>query len=196
MFVNEDFLNEDLAVSVIRLINAILSEVIKEIVFDIYIEIYEKIMSIRFRIDGVLRIILQLNKKLAVLFIFRIKVMVRFDIVEKRILQDGRISLRIGRRNIDVRVFILSFIYGERVVFRLLDKNSFQFLLNNLGMTVADKQDLENFIQFSYGIILVIGSIGFGKSITFYVIFSALNIFGRNILTVEDFVEYELEGIG
>ena len=114
----------------------------------------------------------------------------------KRIPQDGRISLRIGRRNIDVRVSTLPSIYGERAVLRLLDKNSLQLSLNNLGMTAADKQDLENLIQLPHGIILVTGPTGSGKSTTLYAILSALNIPGRNILTVEDPVEYELEGIG
>lgn len=193
---NEDLLNEDSAAPVIRLINAILSEAIKETASDIHIETYEKTMSIRFRIDGVLRTILQPNKKLAALLISRIKVMARLDIAEKRIPQDGRISLRIGRRNIDVRVSTLPSIYGERAVLRLLDKNSLQLSLNNLGMTAADKQDLENLIQLPHGIILVTGPTGSGKSTTLYAILSALNIPGRNILTVEDPVEYELEGIG
>ena len=171
---NEDLLNEDSAAPVIRLINAILSEAIKETASDIHIETYEKTMSIRFRIDGVLRTILQPNKKLAALLISRIKVMARLDIAEKRIPQDGRISLRIGRRNIDVRVSTLPSIYGERAVLRLLDKNSLQLSLNNLGMTAADKQDLENLIQLPHGIILVTGPTGSGKST----------------------VEYELEGIG
>ncbi|HBI7533658.1 TPA: type II secretion system ATPase GspE [Escherichia coli] len=193
---NEDLLNEDSAAPVIRLINAILSEAIKETASDIHIETYEKTMSIRFRIDGVLRTILQPNKKLAALLISRIKVMARLDIAEKRIPQDGRISLRIGRRNIDVRVSTLPSIYGERAVLRLLDKNSLQLSLNNLGMTAADKQDLENLIQLPHGIILVTGPTGSGKSTTLYAILSALNTPGRNILTVEDPVEYELEGIG
>ncbi len=122
--------------------------------------------------------------------------MARLDIAEKRIPQDGRISLRIGRRNIDVRVSTLPSIYGERAVLRLLDKNSLQLSLNNLGMTAADKQDLENLIQLPHGIILVTGPTGSGKSTTLYAILSALNTPGRNILTVEDPVEYELEGIG
>ncbi len=186
---NEDLLNEDSAAPVIRLINAILSEAIKETASDIHIETYEKTMSIRFRIDGVLRTILQPNKKLAALLISRIKVMARLDIAEKRIPQDGRISLRIGRRNIDVRVSTLPSIYGERAVLRLLDKNSLQLSLNNLGMTAADKQDLENLIQLPHGIILVTGPTGSGK-------FRRLIPWYRNILTVEDPVEYELEGIG
>lgn len=106
------------------------------------------------------------------------------------------IRLRIGRRNIDVRVSTLPSIYGERAVLRLLDKNSLQLSLNNLGMTAADKQDLENLIQLPHGIILVTGPTGSGKSTTLYAILSALNTPGRNILTVEDPVEYELEGIG
>ncbi|MFT2520167.1 ATPase, T2SS/T4P/T4SS family, partial [Escherichia coli] len=101
-------------------------------------------------------------KKLAALLISRIKVMARLDIAEKRIPQDGRISLRIGRRNIDVRVSTLPSIYGERAVLRLLDKNILQLSLNNLGMTAADKQDLENLIQLPHGIILVTGPTGSG----------------------------------
>ena len=104
--------------------------------------------------------------------------------------------MRIGRRNIDVRVSTLPSIYGERAVLRLLDKNSLQLSLNNLEMTAADKQDLENLIQLPHGIILVTGPTGSGKSTTLYAILSALNTPGRNILTVEDPVEYELEGIG
>ena len=163
---------------------------------DIHLEPRREQGVIRFRIDGVLRTILQPNKKLAALLISRIKVMARLDIAEKRIPQDGRISLRIGRRNIDVRVSTLPSIYGERAVLRLLDKNSLQLSLNNLGMTAADKQDLENLIQLPHGIILVTGPTGSGKSTTLYAILSALNTPGRNILTVEDPVEYELEGIG
>lgn len=193
---NEDLLNEESAAPVIRLINAILSEAIKESASDVHIETYEKTMSIRFRIDGVLRTILQPNKKLAALLISRIKVMARLDIAEKRIPQDGRISLRIGRRNIDVRVSTLPSLYGERAVLRLLDKNNLQLSLDALGMSPADRQDLHHLIHYPHGIILVTGPTGSGKSTTLYAILSALNSPTRNILTVEDPVEYELEGIG
>lgn len=193
---SEDLLNEESAAPVIRLINAILSEATKEGASDIHIETYEKKMSIRFRVDGVLRTILQPNKKLAALLISRIKVMAKLDIAEKRIPQDGRIALRIGRRNIDVRVSTLPSLYGERAVLRLLDKNSLQLSLDALGMSQADHQSLQELIQCPHGIILVTGPTGSGKSTTLYAILSALNTPGRNILTVEDPVEYELEGIG
>lgn len=193
---NEDLLNEDSAAPVIRLINAILSEAIKENASDIHIETFEKTLSIRFRIDGVLRTILQPNKKLAALLVSRIKVMARLDIAEKRVPQDGRISLRIGRRNIDVRVSTLPSLYGERAVLRLLDKSALQPSLDALGMTPQDEQDLRQLIHCPHGIILVTGPTGSGKSTTLYALLSALNSPNRNILTVEDPVEYELEGIG
>lgn len=193
---NEDLLNEESAAPVIRLINAILSEAIKEGASDIHIETYEKTMSIRFRVDGILRTILQPNKKLAALLTSRIKVMARLDIAEKRIPQDGRIALRIGRRNIDVRVSTLPSLYGERAVLRLLDKNNLQLSLDALGMSAADNLALKQLIQSPHGIILVTGPTGSGKSTTLYAILSALNSPDRNILTVEDPVEYELEGIG
>jgi general secretion pathway protein E len=196
MPVSEDLLNEESAAPVIRLINAILSEAIKEGASDVHIETYEQTMSIRFRVDGILRTILQPNKKLAALLTSRIKVMAKLDIAEKRVPQDGRIALRIGRRNIDVRVSTLPSLYGERAVLRLLDKNSLQLSLDALGMSEDDHQSLRQLIQCPHGIILVTGPTGSGKSTTLYAILSALNTPGRNILTVEDPVEYELEGVG
>lgn len=193
---SEDLLNEDSAAPVIRLINAILSEALKEGASDIHIEPYEKILSVRFRIDGVLRTILQPNKKLAALLISRIKVMARLDIAEKRIPQDGRIALRIGRRNIDVRVSTLPSLYGERAVLRLLDKNNLRLSLDALGLSPQENKALNQLIHCPHGIILVTGPTGSGKSTTLYAILSALNSPERNILTVEDPVEYELEGIG
>jgi general secretion pathway protein E len=193
---NEDLLNEASAAPVIRLINALLSEAIKEGASDIHIETYERTMAIRFRIDGVLRTILQPNKKLAPMLISRIKVMARLDIAEKRIPQDGRIALRIARRNIDIRVSTLPSLYGERAVLRILDKNNQQLSFQTLGMSAPDLQILSAMIQSPHGIILITGPTGSGKSTTLYAILAALNSPERNILTVEDPVEYELEGIG
>lgn len=193
---NEDLLSDDNNAPVIRLINAILSEAVKEGASDIHVETFEKTLSIRFRIDGVLRSILQPSKKLAPLLLSRIKVMAKLDIAEKRLPQDGRITLRLGRRNIDVRVSTLPSQYGERAVLRLLDKSNLRLSLNSLGLSANDEQNLAQLINQPHGILLVTGPTGSGKSTTLYALLSALNSPERNILTVEDPIEYELEGVG
>ncbi|KFC05162.1 general secretion pathway protein E [Trabulsiella guamensis ATCC 49490] len=193
---NADLLSDDESAPVIRLINAILSEAVKEGASDIHIETFEKTLSIRFRTDGVLRQVLQPGRKLAPLLISRIKVMAKLDIAEKRLPQDGRITLRLGRRNIDVRVSTLPSRHGERAVLRLLDKNNLTLSVDKLGLSEQDAERLEQVIHQPHGIILVTGPTGSGKSTTLYAMLSALNTPGRNILTVEDPVEYELDGIG
>ena len=193
---NEDLLNEQSDAPVIRLINAVLSEAIKEHASDIHIEVFEKAMSIRFRVDGILRPVVQPNKKLAALLISRIKIMAKLDIAEKRLPQDGRITLKIGQRNVDVRVSTLPSQHGERVVLRLLDKSSLRLSIDKLDMSATDAHSLKNLLSLPHGIILVTGPTGSGKSTTLYAILSALNSPERNVLTVEDPIEYELEGIG
>ena len=193
---NEDLLNEQSDAPVIRLINAVLSEALKEHASDIHIEVFEKTMSIRFRVDGVLRPVVQPNKKLAALLVSRIKIMARLDIAEKRLPQDGRITLKIGNRNVDVRVSTLPSQHGERVVLRLLDKTSLRLSLDRLDMSADDIRNLKHLIALPHGIILVTGPTGSGKSTTLYALLSALNSPERNVLTVEDPIEYELEGIG
>ena len=193
---NADLLSEENSAPVIRLINAILHEAVKEGASDIHIETFEKSLVIRFRIDGVLRQVLQPGKKLAPLLLSRIKVMARLDIAEKRLPQDGRISLRLGRRNIDVRVSTLPSQYGERAVLRLLDKSSLRLSVDNMGLSKTEATRLHFLIQQPHGIILVTGPTGSGKSTTLYALLSELNAPQRNILTVEDPIEYELEGIG
>jgi general secretion pathway protein E len=193
---NEDLLNEQSDAPVIRLINAVLSEALKEHASDIHIEVFETTMSIRFRVDGVLRPVVQPNKKLAALLISRIKIMAKLDIAEKRLPQDGRITLKIGHRNVDVRVSTLPSQHGERVVLRLLDKSSLRLSIDTLDMSEEDMGDLRHLIALPHGIILVTGPTGSGKSTTLYALLSALNSPERNVLTVEDPIEYELEGIG
>ena len=193
---NADLLSEENSAPVIRLINAVLHEAVKEGASDIHIETFEKSLVIRFRIDGVLRPVLQPGKKLAPLLLSRIKVMARLDIAEKRLPQDGRISLRLGRRNIDVRVSTLPSQYGERAVLRLLDKSSLRLSVDMMGLSKAEASRLHFLIQQPHGIILVTGPTGSGKSTTLYALLSELNAPQRNILTVEDPIEYELEGIG
>ncbi|WP_312240770.1 type II secretion system ATPase GspE [Pantoea sp.] len=193
---NEDVLNTAENSPVIRLINAILAEAVKEKASDIHIETFEKTLVIRFRIDGVLIPVLQPARKLSAMLISRIKVMARLDIAEKRLPQDGRISLRLGSRAIDVRVSTIPARHGERIVMRLLDKTNLAFGLAELGMQDDDLARLKQQIRQPHGIILVTGPTGSGKSTTLYAMLSALNSNERNILTVEDPIEYELEGIG
>ncbi|MFQ6372261.1 type II secretion system ATPase GspE [Shewanella sp. YIC-542] len=192
----EDLLEGDDDAPIIRLINAMLSEAIKEEASDIHIETYEKQLVVRFRIDGVLREVLRPNRKLSSLLVSRIKVMARLDIAEKRVPQDGRISLRIGGRAVDVRVSTMPSSHGERVVLRLLDKNAGNLDLVQLGMTEEIRVQFEELIRKPHGIILVTGPTGSGKSTTLYAGLTDINHKDINILTVEDPIEYEIEGIG
>ncbi|MFC0228492.1 type II secretion system ATPase GspE [Serratia aquatilis] len=193
---SDDLLDADDDAPIIRLINAMLTEAIKDKASDIHIETYERHLQIRFRVDGVLREILRPQRRLASLLISRIKVMARLDIAEKRVPQDGRMALRVGGRAIDVRVSTLPSNYGERIVLRLLDKNSVSLDLDTLGMSRQNQRQIDELIQRPHGIILVTGPTGSGKSTTLYAALSRLNASERNIMTVEDPIEYELDGIG
>jgi len=193
---SEDLLDADDDAPIIRLINAMLSEAIKLEASDIHIETFEKHLAIRFRIDGMLREILRPQRKLASLLVSRIKVMAKLDIAEKRVPQDGRIGLRIGGRAVDVRVSTMPSSYGERVVLRLLDKNNVRLELKQLGMVDANRAKISDLIRSPHGIILVTGPTGSGKSTTLYAALSEINTKDRNILTVEDPIEYDLEGVG
>jgi general secretion pathway protein E len=193
---SEDLLETEDDAPIIKLINAMLGEAIKEEASDIHIETFENSLVIRFRIDGVLREILKPQRKLAALLVSRIKVMAKLDIAEKRVPQDGRISLRIGGRAVDVRVSTMPASHGERVVLRLLDKNAVKLDLSTLGMTDQNHQLLRELIHKPHGIVLVTGPTGSGKSTTLYAGLSEINSRDRNILTVEDPIEYAINGIG
>ncbi|WP_150137598.1 type II secretion system ATPase GspE [Candidatus Enterovibrio escicola] len=193
---SEDLLESEVHAPIIKLINAMLGEAIKEIASDIHIETFENTLSIRFRIDGVLREILNPNRKLAPLLVSRIKVMARLDIAEKRVPQDGRISLRIGGRAVDVRVSTMPSSHGERVVLRLLDKNVTPLDLGSLGMTNTVYETFQVLIKRPHGILLITGPTGSGKSTTLYAGLTELNSPERNILTVEDPIEFDIHGIG
>lgn len=192
---SDDLLDADDDAPIIRLINAMLTEAIKDKASDIHIETYERQLLVRFRVDGVLREILRLQRNIASVLISRIKVMSKLDIAEKRIPQDGRMVLRIGGRAIDVRVSTLPSNYGERIVLRLLDKNSVSLDLATLGLSLKNQQQIDELIRRPHGIILVTGPTGSGKSTTLYAALSRLNARVRNIMTVEDPIEYELDGI-
>ncbi|HHL2560677.1 TPA: type II secretion system ATPase GspE [Yersinia enterocolitica] len=193
---SDDLLDSDDGAPIIRLINAILGEAIKEGASDIHVEPFERQLAIRFRIDGELRQILSPPRQLAALLVSRIKVMAKLDIAEKRLPQDGRISLRIAGRAIDIRVSTLPSNHGERVVMRLLDKNNMRLDLSHSGMA-ADKQELfSEILKQPHGIILVTGPTGSGKSTTLYAALQQINSQSLNIMTVEDPIEYDLDDIG
>ena len=192
----EDLLESEDDAPIIRLINAMLGEAIKEGASDIHIETFENQLIVRFRVDGVLREILRPNRKMSSMLVSRIKVMSKMDIAEKRVPQDGRISLRIAGRAVDVRVSTMPSSHGERVVLRLLDKNNARLDLKDLGMTLDNRTHFSGLIRKPHGIMLVTGPTGSGKSTTLYAGLSEINSKDRNILTVEDPIEFDLEGIG
>jgi len=192
----EDLLEAEDDAPIIKLINAVLTEAIKIGASDVHIEAFESRMRIRFRVDGVLREILQPPKNIAPLVISRIKVMSKMDIAEKRIPQDGRISLKVAGRSVDVRVSTLPSGHGERIVLRLLDKQAGRLDLQHLGMSENDRDRLNDLLHHPHGIILVTGPTGSGKTTTLYAGLTRLNEKSRNILTVEDPIEYYLDGIG
>lgn len=192
----EDLLESEDDAPIIRLLNALLSQAIKEGASDIHIEPFESRLLVRLRVDGVLREILEPPRSLAPLIISRIKVMARLDIAEKRLPQDGRISLKVGGHPVDVRVSTLPSGHGERVVLRLLDKQAGRLDLEHLGMSPDALAMTQDVISKPHGIFLVTGPTGSGKTTTLYAALMQLNDLSRNILTVEDPIEYYLDGIG
>jgi len=191
-----DLLEADDDAPIIRLINAILTSAIKEHASDIHIEPYENRLVVRLRIDGVLQEILKSKRAVAPLVVSRIKVMSKLDIAEKRLPQDGRISLRIAGRAVDVRVSTIPSSHGERVVMRLLDKQAGRISLESLGMNEDTRDITDRLIHRPHGIILVTGPTGSGKTTTLYAALDRINDKTRNIMTVEDPIEYYFDGIG
>ncbi|MFN7387851.1 type II secretion system ATPase GspE [Brevundimonas sp.] len=192
----DDLLDSRDDAPVVRLINALLLQAIRDGASDIHIEAEEKRLVVRFRIDGVLREVLEPARALAPLLVSRIKVMARLDIAEKRVPHDGRVTLRIGGLDVDVRVSTIPSQYGERVVLRLLDRGSTSLDLAQLGMSERDLATFERLIARPHGVILVTGPTGSGKTTTLYSALTRLNNRRRNIMTVEDPIEYALDGIG
>jgi len=192
----EDLLEAANDAPIIRMLNALLTQAAKDAASDIHIEPYERSSSVRFRVDGTLREVVQPNKALHAALISRLKIMAELDIAEKRLPQDGRISLRIGGRAIDVRVSTLPSAHGERAVLRLLDKTESKFTLEGLGMSGDVLVRFDRLIQQPHGIVLVTGPTGSGKTTTLYAGLSRMDTATTNVLTVEDPVEYELPGIG
>ena len=192
----EDLMDQQDDAPIIRLINALLSEAIRLNASDIHIETFEKRLVVRFRVDGELKEIITPKRQLAPLLVSRIKVMAKLDIAEKRVPQDGRISLRLAGREVDVRVSTLPSSFGERVVMRLLDKQAGRLNMTYLGLSDNDYSELKRLIHRPHGIILVTGPTGSGKTTTLYSALTDLNDQTRNILTAEDPIEFQLDGIG
>ena len=192
----EDLLETQDDAPIIRLINALLTQAIREDASDIHIEPFEDRLVVRYRVDGVLREVLQPRRILAPLLASRIKVMAKLDIAEKRLPQDGRISLRIAGRAVDVRVSTMPSGHGERVVLRLLDKQAGRLDLEQLGMDPARLAVMDRIIHLPHGILLVTGPTGSGKTTSLYAVLTRLNDHSRNLMTVEDPIEYYLDGIG
>jgi general secretion pathway protein E len=192
----EDLLEAADDAPIIRMLNALLTQGVRDGASDIHIEPYERSSAVRFRVDGTLREVVQPNKALHAALISRLKIMAELDISEKRLPQDGRISLRLGTRAIDVRVSTLPGAHGERAVLRLLDKTEARFSLEALGMSGEVLQGFDRLIRQPHGIVLVTGPTGSGKSTTLYASLARMDTATTNVLTVEDPIEYELPGIG
>ena len=192
----EDLLEASNDAPIIRMLNALLTQAAKDGASDIHIEPYERSSSVRFRVDGTLREVVQPNRALHAALISRLKIMAELDIAEKRLPQDGRISLRIGGRAIDVRVSTLPSAHGERAVLRLLDKGESKFTLESLGMAGDVLANFKRLAQQPHGILLVTGPTGSGKTTTLYAALQTVETSTTNVLTVEDPIEYELPGIG
>ncbi|MDB6157728.1 MAG: ral secretion pathway protein [Gammaproteobacteria bacterium] len=191
-----DLLDSDDDAPIIRLINAVLTQAVRENASDIHVEPFENRLVIRFRVDGILREVLQSKRAVAPLVVSRLKVMSKLDIAEKRLPQDGRISLRIAGRAVDIRVSTIPSGHGERVVLRILDKQAGRLDLGALGMVSQIESLIDELIHKPHGILLVTGPTGSGKTTTLYAGLERLNDNTRNIMTVEDPIEYYIDGIG
>ncbi|BBM87807.1 GspE/PulE family protein [Candidatus Uabimicrobium amorphum] len=180
---------------VIRTVNNILLQALRKKVSDIHLQPYEEKLQVRYRIDGILYDVQSIPKRYQDAVVSRIKVMGRMDIAEKRLPQDGRTSIVMGTKEVDLRISSLPVVSGERIVMRILDKSNKVFRLDDIGLDERDLKVLNHFIQYNHGIILVTGPTGSGKSTTLYACLAGLNAVEKNIVTVENPVEYQMRGI-
>jgi general secretion pathway protein E len=192
----EDLLDAENDAPVIRMINALLTQAVRENASDIHIEPFETRSVVRFRIDGTLKDVIEPHRALHAAMVSRIKIMAELDIAEKRLPQDGRITLRLAGRPVDVRVSTLPTGHGERVVLRLLDKDAGRLELSRLGMQGETLLKMDALIKQPHGIVLVTGPTGSGKTTTLYAALSRIDATVTNVMTVEDPIEYDLDGIG
>jgi len=180
---------------VIRLVNDLLFRALQLRGSDIHVHPYETKLQIRYRIDGILYDVLSLNRNVLPLVISRIKVMAGMDIAERRLPQDGRCSVRLGQREVDLRISTVPTSFGERAVLRLLDKSTGLFGLDELGLWEDDLNKFDSLLHRSHGVIFVTGPTGSGKSTTLYACLNRINSSEKNVITIEDPIEYQLEGI-
>jgi len=180
---------------VVKLVNLILTDAIKKAASDIHIEPYEKSFRVRYRIDGVLYDVMQPPLRLKAAITSRLKIMAQLDIAERRLPQDGRIKIKMGGREMDYRVSTLPTLFGEKVVLRLLDKGNLQLDMTKLGFGPEALTDFERGLLLPYGMVLVTGPTGSGKTTTLYSALNRLNTVDTNIMTAEDPVEFNLSGI-
>ncbi len=192
----EDILDMANEAPIIRLVNTVIKQAIEDRASDIHIEPFEKDLVIRFRIDGILYNMFTPPKKYQAAIISRIKIMANLNIAENRLPQDGRIQLKVGGKDIDIRVSVFPTYYGERIVLRLLNKSDMKFDLDSLGFSKETLKVFNDLIKKTHGIILVTGPTGSGKTTTLYSVLTRLNTADVNILTVEDPIEYQLHGVG
>jgi general secretion pathway protein E len=191
-----DLLEDTSDAPIIKLVNLMFSQAVKDRSSDIHIEPAQNRLKIRYRVDGILYDKLLPPKHVQSALISRIKIMAKMNIAEKRLPQDGRIEIRIADKNIDIRVSTIPTAFGERVVLRLLDKSNVLLTVFDLGMPEDRLKDFDKLIRSSHGIVLVTGPTGSGKTTTLYAALSTINTEDINIITIEDPVEYQIEGIG
>jgi general secretion pathway protein E len=192
----QDILDQDSEAPIIRLVNSILSQAVRDRASDIHLEPFERSLKVRYRIDGVLHEVLAPPKRLQSAITSRLKIMADLNIAERRLPQDGRITIRVRNREIDIRVSVIPTAFGERLVLRLLDKTGTMFNLEDIGFAKDLFETYNRLIHRSNGIILVTGPTGSGKTTTLYGTLHRINSPEVNILTVEDPIEYQLNGIG
>ncbi len=191
-----DLLDDTSNAPIIKLVNLILSQAVKARASDIHVEPYRNRIKVRYRVDGILYDMILAPKHIQSTLVSRIKIMARLNIAEKRLPQDGRIEIRIGDKDVDIRVSTIPIAFGERVVLRLLDKTSVLLKLSDLGMSEESLKVFNRLIRSAHGIILVTGPTGSGKTTTLYAALSTINTPQINIITIEDPIEYQIEGIG
>ncbi len=191
-----DLLDNTSDAPIIKLVNLMLSQAVKDRASDIHIEPTQSRLKVRYRVDGILYDMLSPPKHIQSALISRIKVMADMNIAEKRLPQDGRIEIKIGNRNIDIRVSTIPIAFGERVVLRLLDKTRVILSVSDLGMPAPRIKEFDRLIKSPHGILLVTGPTGSGKTTTLYGALSSINTTDKNIITIEDPIEYQIEGIG
>jgi general secretion pathway protein E len=192
----EDLLDASDEAPMIRLVNSVLFQAVQQRASDIHFEPFEREVAIRYRIDGILYNVLSPPKRLQSALLSRIKIMAGMNIAEKRLPQDGRIGLKMGGREIDIRVSDVPTAHGERFVLRLLDKSSLLLNLEDIGLSAGGLATIGQLIQLAHGIVLVTGPTGSGKTTTLYSGLNKINSSDKNIITIEDPIEYQLKGIG